>query len=108
METQATLVGTEGRVELHAVASVDLEISLVVFPHYSELDDALGDRGDTESCSVLWVLLEQGATHEGAGELWMTGLIRHNVRDCLQAERLTMVSLLKLGLRSKVGHGEGE
>lgn len=60
MEAQTTLVGAQGRVELHTVAPVDLEVVVVVLPHDAELDDALGDGGDLERVAVLGVLLEEG------------------------------------------------
>lgn len=76
MEAQAALVRAQGRVELDAVAAVDLELALVVLPDDAELDDALGDGGDGESGAVFGVLLEEGAVLEGRGELWRTVLAR--------------------------------
>ncbi len=69
MQAQAALVGAEGRVELDAVAAVDLEVAGIVLPHDAELDDALGDGGDLEGGAVLGVLLEERAVLEGEGEL---------------------------------------
>ena len=42
MQAQAALVGTNGAVELHAVATVHLHIALVVHPRYTEKDHPLG------------------------------------------------------------------
>lgn len=70
VETETALVWTEGRVELHAVTTVDLHVSLVVLPDNAELDDALWDRDDLEGGLVLGVLLEEGGVLEGRGELW--------------------------------------
>ena len=42
VETQTALVGTDGAVELHAVAEVHLNLALVVYPRHTEGDDALG------------------------------------------------------------------
>ena len=42
VETQAALVGTDGRVELDAVAAVDLDLASVIDPGHTEHDDALG------------------------------------------------------------------
>ena len=42
METQAAFVGTDGRVELHTVTAVDLNLALVIDPGHTEHDDALG------------------------------------------------------------------
>lgn len=60
VETETTLVRTEGRVELHTVALVDLALALVVLPDNTELDDALRDGGNLEGLLVLGVLLEEG------------------------------------------------
>ena len=40
MESQSTLVGADGRVELHAVAQVHMHLTLVVGPRHTERDDA--------------------------------------------------------------------
>lgn len=69
MEAEATLVWTEGRVELHTEATVDLDLALVVLPDNTELNDALWNGGDLQGSLVLWVLLEQGAVLEGGGKL---------------------------------------
>ena len=42
VETQAAFVGTDGRVELHTVAAVDLDLASVIDPGHTEHDDALG------------------------------------------------------------------
>ena len=42
METQTTFVRTNGAVELHAIAQVDLYLALVVDPRYAEGDDTFG------------------------------------------------------------------
>lgn len=84
MQTQAALVGAQGRVELHSVATVDLDIALVVLPEHAELDDTLGDGGDLQGLAVLRVLLEQGAVLQSGGEL--------------------VVGLLELGLGGEVRH----
>ena len=42
VKAQAALVGSNGRVELDAVAAVDLNLTLVVDPGNTEHDDALG------------------------------------------------------------------
>jgi hypothetical protein len=69
VQAQAALVGAESRVELDAVAAVDLEVAGIVLPDDAELDDALGDRGDLEGGAELGVLLEQRAVLESEGEL---------------------------------------
>lgn len=69
MEPETALVRAQGRVELHTVTSVDLEVAVVIFPDDSELDDALGDGGHAQGGPVLRVLLEEGAVLEGADQL---------------------------------------
>jgi hypothetical protein len=54
---------------LHTVSTVDLELSLIVLPDDSELDDALGNGDDLESGLVLWLLLKESAVFEGRGKL---------------------------------------
>jgi len=55
VEAQAALVGPDGRVELDAVAAVDLDLALVVDPGHAEDDDALG-LDETLEKGVLLVL----------------------------------------------------
>jgi hypothetical protein len=69
MEPQTTLERAQRRVELHAISAVHLQVARIVFPDYAELDDALGNRDDLESCPILGVALEQGAVLECADEL---------------------------------------
>jgi hypothetical protein len=70
VQAETALVWTEGRVELDAVALVDIALALVVLPDNAELDDALGNGNDLECLLVLGVLLEDGGALEGGGELW--------------------------------------
>ena len=69
MESETTLVGTKGGVELNTVTAVDLEGTVVVLPDDAELDYTLGDGGDLERNAVLGVLLEEAGVLEGAGKL---------------------------------------
>lgn len=69
MESQTTLVRTQGRVELHTVTLVDLQLALVIFPDDSELDDTLRDSRDLEGSAVLRVLCEEGAVLKSACQL---------------------------------------
>ena len=69
MEAETALVGTESRVELHAVSLLDLALALVVLPDNAELDDALGDGDDLKSLLVFGVLGEEGGGLEGGDEL---------------------------------------
>jgi hypothetical protein len=76
MESESTLVRTQGRVELHSVASVHTQLATVVLPSDTELQDTLGNGDDLESGAVLGVFLEEGAVFEGAGQLcWYIKLI---------------------------------
>lgn len=74
VESQTALVGTESRVVLHTETTVHLALALVVFPHHSELDDALGNGGNLEGLFVLGVLLKQRAVLERGGQL-LVGLL---------------------------------
>ena len=42
MQSQAALVGADGAVELHAVAGVDVSLTVVVYPGHSEFDLSFG------------------------------------------------------------------
>ena len=68
MKPKTALVGAQGRVELHPVSTVDLDLALVVFPDTSELDDALGNGGDLEGFLVFWVLLEKSGVLESTDQ----------------------------------------
>jgi hypothetical protein len=105
VQSEAALVGTQGRVELHAEGIVDLDFALVVLPDYAELDDALGDGNDFEGIAVLWVLLEERAVLEGRGQFWTGGLACGRGLQWFQW-MLTVVGLLELGLVRKVRHCE--
>ena len=59
MESQTTLVGTESRVELNSVSTVDLEIALVILPSDTELNNTLGDGDDRQSSLEFWGSLEE-------------------------------------------------
>ena len=79
MEAETTLVGTEGRVELHTVAFLDLALVLVVLPDNAELDYTLGDGDDLESLLVFGVLGEERGGLEGGDELCET--VSHKIQD---------------------------
>jgi hypothetical protein len=70
MESQPSLVWAQGRVKLHTVSAVDLDLVFVIFPDDAELDDALGNGDDLEGGLVLGLLLEEGAVLEGGDKLW--------------------------------------
>jgi hypothetical protein len=46
METKATLIRAKSRVELNTIAAVDADLTLVVLPGYTELDNSLGNGAD--------------------------------------------------------------
>lgn len=68
MEAETALVGAECGVELNAVAPVDLDLLLVIFPGDTELDDSLGDGGNLQGFPVLGLLLKEGGVLEGRGQ----------------------------------------
>lgn len=70
VESKATLVGAKGRVELDAITAVDLEVTLVVVPDDTELNDTLRNGGHSKGSTILGVLVEERAVLEGRGELW--------------------------------------
>ena len=69
VETETTLVGTEGAVELDTETAVDLDVAGIILPDDTELDDTLGDGDDGESLAVFGVLLEEGGVLKGRGKL---------------------------------------
>lgn len=69
VKSQSAFVRSQGRVELHAVATVHLDLALVVFPGDAELDDALGDGADFQGAAVFGVLLEERRVLERRGKL---------------------------------------
>ena len=76
MEAQSALVRAKSRVELHAVAAVDLQTATVVFPHDAELKYALGDGANLEGGAVLGMLLKELACLESAGQLYKQSVSR--------------------------------
>ena len=76
MEAKSALVRAKSRVELHAVAAVDLQAATVVFPYDAELKYALGDGANLEGGVVLGVLLEELARLESAGQLCKQSVAR--------------------------------
>jgi hypothetical protein len=69
VETETTLVGAEGGVELDTETAVDLDLTLIILPDNAELNNALGDGDDLEGLAVLRLLLEKSGVLEGRGEL---------------------------------------
>jgi hypothetical protein len=65
MESQSSLVWSQGGIELDTIASVDLWLSLVILPHDTELDDAFGDGDDLEGSLIFGILFEERAVFEG-------------------------------------------
>ena len=74
VESKATLVGAKGRVELDAITAVDLEVTLVVVPDDTELNDTLRNGGHSKGSTILGVLVEERAVLEGRGELYQAKL----------------------------------
>lgn len=55
---------------MNSVSAIELELSLIVLPDDTELNDSFGDGNDFEGSLVLGVLLEEGAVLEGRGQLY--------------------------------------
>lgn len=64
VESESSFVRAESGVELHPVATVDLDLTFVVLPCHTELDHTLWNGGDFQGFSVLWVLLEERRVFE--------------------------------------------
>lgn len=71
MEAETAFVGSECGIELDSIATVHLDLALVIFPDDSELDDAFWDGGDLEGFLVLRVLVEEGGVLECRGKLFV-------------------------------------
>jgi hypothetical protein len=69
VQPETALVGAKGRVELHTISAVDLNVALVVLPDDSELDHALRDGNDLQANPVFGMLLKERAVLESADEL---------------------------------------
>lgn len=59
MESESSFVWSQSRVELHAVAPIDLHFSLVVLPDHTKLYYAFGNRGNLQSLLVFRVFREE-------------------------------------------------
>ena len=70
MEAEAALVWSQGGVELDTVATVDLQLVLVILPDHAELNHALGDCGDLERSLIFWILLEKRRVLESGTKLY--------------------------------------
>jgi hypothetical protein len=88
VETETTLVGAQGGVELDTETAVDLDLiramlaklfsllegfnylTLVILPDNAELNHALGDGDNLESLAVLGLLLEESGVLEGGRKLY--------------------------------------
>jgi hypothetical protein len=69
MEPQSSLVWAQGRVELHTVSAVYLDLVLVIFPDHTELYDPFGNGDDLEGSLVLGLLLKERAVLESGDKL---------------------------------------
>ena len=116
MQAQATLVGADGAVELHAEAAVDLNLAVIVDPRHAEHDDAFGlDDALEEGCLLVFRMgLDdrlQGLQDLGDGldELGLLGVLRLHLfddvvdvaqRNLLYAERARGGATMHLRLRA--------
>jgi hypothetical protein len=69
VESEAALVRTECGVELNTVSAVYLDLSLIILPCDTELDNTLRNGGHFQSGFVLWMLLEKTGMFESGGKL---------------------------------------
>lgn len=69
VESETSLVWTEGGVVLDSETTVDHDLALVGLPDDPELDDSLWDGNDLESLLVLRVCLEESRRVEGRLQL---------------------------------------
>lgn len=68
MKAKTAFVGTKGGIKLHTVATVDLDLVLVVFPDHAKLDDSLRDGSNLQGSLVFGVLLEERGVLKGGDE----------------------------------------
>lgn len=59
MQSKTTLVWTKGAVELDTVSNVNFDVTVVIFPWNTELDNTFRDLNNLESLPVLWLLFEK-------------------------------------------------
>lgn len=64
METEASFVWSQSRVELHPVTPIDLHFSFVVLPDHTELYHAFRNGGNLQSFLVFRIFLEEGGIFE--------------------------------------------
>ena len=101
MEPQTTLVGTESGIELDTITPVDLELSLVVLPDNTELNDTFRDGNYGKALFEFWVDGEELGSLEGRDKLvvgllefwlswvvghfdWIVGALGYLVRYCVK------------------------
>ena len=62
METDAALIWADGVVELHAIADVDVDITVVVHPRHAEGEDAVGlyEAFHETNAFKFWMLVIDG------------------------------------------------
>lgn len=101
MQSETTLVWTEGRVELDSVTPVDGDGTVISLPGDSEGDDSLWDLDDLEGSSVLWLLLEELGTLSDRSSLGSEASTHW-----LKGRGDLVESLLELWFWGEVGHCE--
>lgn len=70
VKSKAAFVWAQSGVELNTIATIDLDLVLVVFPDHTKLDDSLRNGSNLKGSLVFGVLLEEGGVLEGGDELW--------------------------------------
>lgn len=69
MEAETTLVRAQCRVELHTVSTVDVNVTIVIFPGDTELDDTLRNGNDGQAFPQFGLQMEEFGLLEGRDEL---------------------------------------
>ena len=69
VKAKTAFIWSQGRVELHTVPSIDLDLVFVIFPDNTELNHAFGNSSDFKGLSVFRVLLEERGVLERPDKL---------------------------------------
>lgn len=103
MKAKSSFIWSQRGIELDSVASVELNLSLVIFPNDSELDYSFRNRTNRKSLLVLGILLEEGAILKSGRELCVESISSAFLLvEAINA--VTFICLLEFGLGGKIRH----